>query len=107
MRSLRLTLAVFLAPLLTYPVTLGRSWLVEKFGMGPPVPPAPALVLAYVLMLFVGIPTLLVLGWRKPFRLRSLEIAGTLIGGLPPGLWTLFRLTDLFAGDPKILYGEL
>jgi predicted DCC family thiol-disulfide oxidoreductase YuxK len=107
MRSLRLTFAIFLAPLLAYPVALGRSWLVEKFAMGPPVFPPSSLVLAYVLMLFAGIPTLLILGWRKPFRLRSLEIAGTLIGGLPLGLWTLFRLTDLLAGDPKILYGEL
>lgn len=113
---MRLTLAVFLAPLLAYPVALGRSWLVETFfpdllakplSAGSPISPVSSLVLAYVLMLFAGIPTLLILGWRKPFRLRSLETAGILIGGLPQGLWALLRLTDLLAADPEILYGEL
>jgi predicted DCC family thiol-disulfide oxidoreductase YuxK len=116
MRALRLTLAVFLAPLLAYPVALGRSWLVETrfpdllvrpMSAGAPISPASALALAYVLMFFVGIPTLLILGWRKPFRLRSLTTAGILIGGLPQGFSTLVRLTDLLTGDPWILCGEL
>ena len=116
MRSLRLTLAVFLAPLLAYPVAFVRSWLVETFlrdsmsilmsGERVQISPVPSLVLAYVLMLFVGVPTILYLSWRGRFHRRSLEIAGMVVGSLPPGLWMLPRLSGLFFGDPTTLYGD-
>jgi predicted DCC family thiol-disulfide oxidoreductase YuxK len=116
MRSLRLTFVVFLAPLLAYPVAFVRSWLVETFlrdsmsvlisGERLQISPVPSLVLAYVLMLFVGIPTIVVLSWRKRFHRRSLEIAGVVIGSLPPGLWMLARLPDLISRDPAMLYSD-
>ncbi|HEY0555008.1 MAG TPA: DUF393 domain-containing protein [Thermoanaerobaculia bacterium] len=116
MRSLRLTFAVFLAPLLAYPVAFVRTWLVETFlrnsmstsmsGERLQISPVPSLVLAYVLMLFVGIPTIVILCWRGRFHRRSLEIAGVVIGSLPPGLWMLPRLPDLISRDPVMLYSD-
>jgi predicted DCC family thiol-disulfide oxidoreductase YuxK len=116
MRSLRLTLAVFLAPLLAWPVAFGRIWLVETFlrdsmsismsGERLQISPVPSLVLAYVLMLFVGVPTILFLSWRGRFRRRALEVAGMVIGSLPPGLWLLPRLSDLLSRDPATLYSD-
>jgi predicted DCC family thiol-disulfide oxidoreductase YuxK len=115
MRSLRLTIAVFLAPLLAYPVALLRSWLLAALladllpasSVRPAVYPEFALLVAYGVMFFAGIPTLAVLSWNGLFRRRSLRIAGVLFGSLPPVLWLLPGLPDLLASDAAVLYDEV
>src|SRR4029077_8608838 len=55
-----------------------------------------ALVWAYVLMLFLGLPTISFLRWGERFHRRSLEIAGSLLGGLAllPSWRELSRVND-------------
>ncbi len=115
MRSLRLTLAVFLAPLLAYPLAFLRSWLLEALlagllpasGVRPLVSPELTLIVAYGVMFFAGIPTLVVLSWKGLFHRRSLKIAGFLLGSLPPVLWILPSLPDLISSDASVLYDDV
>jgi predicted DCC family thiol-disulfide oxidoreductase YuxK len=56
-----------------------------------------ALVWAYMFMLFLGLPTISFLRWGERFHRRSLEIAGSLLGGLAllPSSWReLSRVND-------------
>src|SRR3954469_2001732 len=95
MKIQRLVFAFLLAPLVTFPVALAGSLLLGMLGIldlasnsvytpGQSVDAAmSALILAYRLVLLLGIPTVLVLYARKALSRRALDLSGALLGGLP------------------------
>jgi predicted DCC family thiol-disulfide oxidoreductase YuxK len=107
MRSHRPLLSFLLAPLAVLPVLIACT-LLEALLSSPPRSALGlwrssrdtgfiVLVWAYMFMLFVGLPTISFLRWRERFHRRSLEIAGSLLGGLAllPSYWReLSRVND-------------
>ena len=95
MKIQRLVFAFLLAPLMTFPVALAGNLLLGMLGIldlasnsvytpGQSVDMAmSALILAYRFMLLLGVPTVLVLYWRKALSRRALDLSGALLGGLP------------------------
>jgi predicted DCC family thiol-disulfide oxidoreductase YuxK len=95
MKIVRLVTAFLLAPLMAFPVAFVAAVLLKTpeiaslaSGFDSILHEGAdtallALGIAYVLMLVLGIPVILGLGWRETFSRRSLEIACALIGGVP------------------------
>src|SRR3982750_923920 len=118
MKIQRLAFPFLLAPLVTFPVALAGSLLLGMLGIldltsnsvftpGQSVDAAlSALVLAYRIVLLLGIPTtVLVLYGRKALSRRALDLSGALLGGLPflpmaiielQGNWPAFVLRTMW-----------
>jgi predicted DCC family thiol-disulfide oxidoreductase YuxK len=112
MRSLRFVITFLIAPLVTFPVTLGlflvmRPWMLPPWSLddgflsrGLSVAGG-AVYCAYPIMVFLGTPTIFFLRKCGAFRLRSLEVGVASMGGLPFLPNTLGALLDVMAlGNP-------
>ena len=102
MKIVRLLVAFLLAPLVAFPVAFAAALLLKAPGIVSLTSDFDlilskslnaawlALILAYVLMLILGIPVIVGLRLRETFSRRSLEIACALIGGVPAYFLVVF-----------------